>query len=172
MHGVGAELKEKKEKFETELKKDLKKVQRFRDQIRTWQGSDLKIDSGLQAQMEKMRKTIESHMERFKEQERKSKTKPFSTGALNAAKTKQNKNDPKYKTLAWVNNAMQKLQEFGDLVEADIESLSGGKSKASRRAELDDKKLFFDTHVEKLEMVRPSVPARAEPPREFPREIG
>lgn len=153
LHGVGAELKEKKEKFEGELKKELKKVQRFRDQIRTWQGSDMKIDAGLQTQMEKMRKTIESHMERFKEQERKSKTKPFSTGALQA-KLKRDKNDPKYKTLTWINNAMQKLQEFGELVEAEIESLSGSKSKASQRTELDEKKLFFDNHVEKLEMVR------------------
>ncbi|KAG1107751.1 hypothetical protein G6F42_016251 [Rhizopus arrhizus] len=64
-----------KEKYEQDLKKEIKKLQRLRDQIKTWLSSnDIKDKSAL---MEN-RKLIESEMERFKNVEREMKTKAFS----------------------------------------------------------------------------------------------
>jgi CCR4-NOT transcription complex subunit 3 len=58
-----AEQQSLKEKFEGELKKEIKKLQRFRDQIKTWIGSnDIKDKS----QLLETRRTIETKMEVFK----------------------------------------------------------------------------------------------------------
>merc|ERR1711874_433697 len=68
-----------KEKYEEDLKKEIKKLQRLRDQIKTWIASpDIKDKSIL---MEK-RKLIEMQMERFKVVERETKTKAYSKEGL------------------------------------------------------------------------------------------
>ena len=52
-----------KEKFEADLKKEIKKLQRYRDQIKTWSAnSDIKDKKALLD----ARKLIEREMERFK----------------------------------------------------------------------------------------------------------
>lgn len=52
-----------KEKFEADLKKEIKKLQRYRDQIKTWSAStDIKDKKSLLD----ARKLIEREMERFK----------------------------------------------------------------------------------------------------------
>jgi len=52
-----------KDKFESELKKEIKKLQKSRDQIKTWLGSsDIKDKDGLMD----ARKRIERKMEQFK----------------------------------------------------------------------------------------------------------
>ena len=113
----------------------------------------------MQTNLEKMRRLIESHMERFKETERQSKIKAFSTEALRMANAQGDikANDPKFKTLQWMKNVIQKLQEMGEMVEAEAESLgsSGGNKvdRANKIADLEEKQLFYANHVEKLEMV-------------------
>eukprot|EP00850_Spirogloea_muscicola_P005366 SM000024S07828 [mRNA] locus=s24:691085:697782:- [translate_table: standard] len=69
----------KKDKFENELKKELKKLQRYRDQIRTWLSTQ---DIALSDQLESARKQIEQEMERFKQCEKASKIKAFSKEGL------------------------------------------------------------------------------------------
>lgn len=52
-----------KEKYEADLKKEIKKLQRLRDQIKTWlSSSDIKD----KRQLQETRKLIETQMERFK----------------------------------------------------------------------------------------------------------
>ena len=70
-----AEEKSHKQKYETDLKKEIKKLQRLRDQLKTWiQGSDLKETQKLiQA-----RKVIEQKMEQFKRCEKELKTNTYS----------------------------------------------------------------------------------------------
>ena len=68
-----------KEKYESDLKKEIKKLQRFRDQIKSWCGSsEIKDKSKLSA----ARKLIESKMEQFKVCERETKTKAYSKEGL------------------------------------------------------------------------------------------
>ena len=74
-----AEQQNQKEKFEVDLKKEIKKLQRLRDQIKTWIGSsdvkdkDTLIDT---------RKLIETKMEQFKVCEKETKTKTYSKEGL------------------------------------------------------------------------------------------
>eukprot|EP00897_Mesotaenium_endlicherianum_P008779 jgi/Mesen1/792/ME000110S_11065 len=70
----------KKERFESELKKELKRLQRLRDQIRTWLSSQ--DVTALQGSLEAARKQIEAEMERFKQCEKASKIKAFSKEGL------------------------------------------------------------------------------------------
>jgi hypothetical protein len=68
-----------KEKFEADLKKEIKKLQRYRDQIKTWiQSSEIKDKKSLLD----ARKLIEREMERFKVCEKETKTKAFSKEGL------------------------------------------------------------------------------------------
>ncbi|GBG88882.1 hypothetical protein CBR_g48494 [Chara braunii] len=121
----------KKEKYEAELKKDLKKLQRYRDQIRSWLASpDARAwTESLRA----ARKQIESEMERFKVCERASKIKAFSKEGL----VKQVKLDPseqqKHEAAAFLNRALDSLQLQIDECEANIESIRVS-GKAGRKA--------------------------------------
>jgi CCR4-NOT transcription complex subunit 3 len=90
-----------KEKFEADLKKEIKKLQRYRDQIKTWiQSSEIKDKKSLLD----ARKLIEREMERFKVCEKETKTKAFSKEGLG----QQPKTDPKEKAKGesrdWLNN--------------------------------------------------------------------
>uniref|UniRef100_A0A0E9WI60 CCR4-Not complex component Not N-terminal domain-containing protein n=1 Tax=Anguilla anguilla TaxID=7936 RepID=A0A0E9WI60_ANGAN len=71
-----------KEKYEADLKKEIKKLQRLRDQIKTWVASDEIKDK---RQLVDNRKLIETQMERFKVVERETKTKAYSKEGLGLA---------------------------------------------------------------------------------------
>merc|ERR1740130_991657 len=68
-----------KEKYEVDLKKEIKKLQRHRDQIKTWAASsDIKDKRPLAD----ARKLIETKMEQFKVCEKETKTKTYSKEGL------------------------------------------------------------------------------------------
>ena len=68
-----------KEKHENELKKEIKKLQRFREQIKIWQtSSEIKNKTALAAPREQ----IENRMKLFKDLEKETKTKPYSKEGL------------------------------------------------------------------------------------------
>ena len=91
-----------KEKYESELKKEIKKLQRLREQIKTWQSSnDIKDKKPLL----EARKNIEQQMERFKVIERETKQKPYSKDALGSGGTF--KFDPLYKEKEEINSWIQ-----------------------------------------------------------------
>ena len=70
-----------KEKYEVDLKKEIKKLQRHRDQIKTWAASsDVKDKRALAT----ARKLIETKMEQFKVCEKETKTKTYSRRACGA----------------------------------------------------------------------------------------
>ena len=67
-----AEEKSQKLKHESDLKKEIKKLQRLREQLKTWiQSADLKET----AKLTSTRKLIELKMEQFKKCEKEMKTK-------------------------------------------------------------------------------------------------
>lgn len=158
-----------KEKYEGDLKKEIKKLQRLRDQIKTWQGdSSIKDKTKLDAN----RKLIEEKMEKFKVCEKETKTKAFSKEGL-----AQDRTDPKQKAKTgvsnWVGESIAKLKEQCEEMEAEIETVNSGKRK--RRSEenplvqqLKEKIGRHEHHVEMLERVLRAVyndavsPAEAE----------
>lgn len=144
-----------KEKYEADLKKEIKKLQRLRDQIKTWQGDSSVKDK---SKLDQNRKLIEEKMEKFKVCEKETKTKAFSKEGL-----AQDRTDPKQKAKAevgdWVRESISKLREQSDEFEAEIEQLSsGGKRKKRgeeppRVSELKQCITRHEHHVEMLERV-------------------
>ncbi|XP_011078768.1 general negative regulator of transcription subunit 3 isoform X3 [Sesamum indicum] len=141
-----------KEKFEADLKKEIKKLQRYRDQIKTWiQSSEIKDKKALMD----ARKQIEREMERFKICEKETKTKAFSKEGLG----QQPKTDPKEKakseTRDWLNNVVSELENQIDSFEAEIEGLSvkKGKTRPPRLTHLETSIARHKAHIMKLELI-------------------
>ncbi|KAI3516570.1 hypothetical protein L1887_15491 [Cichorium endivia] len=90
-----------KEKFEADLKKEIKKLQRYRDQIKTWiHFSDIKDKKALVDACN----VIEQEMERFRIGEKETKTNAFSTEGLGQPPRRDPKEKAKSETRDWVNN--------------------------------------------------------------------
>ncbi|XAR68674.1 hypothetical protein NMG60_11003881 [Bertholletia excelsa] len=148
-----------KEKFEADLKKEIKKLQRYRDQIKSWIQSseikDKKVSASYEQALMDARKLIEREMERFKICEKETKTKAFSKEGLG----QQPKTDPKEKakseTRDWLNNVVGELESQIDSFEAEIEGLSvkKGKTRPPRLTHLEMSIARHKAHVMKLELI-------------------
>ncbi|XP_011078770.1 general negative regulator of transcription subunit 3 isoform X5 [Sesamum indicum] len=148
-----------KEKFEADLKKEIKKLQRYRDQIKTWIQSseikDKKVSASYEQALMDARKQIEREMERFKICEKETKTKAFSKEGLG----QQPKTDPKEKakseTRDWLNNVVSELENQIDSFEAEIEGLSvkKGKTRPPRLTHLETSIARHKAHIMKLELI-------------------
>lgn len=78
-----------KEKYEGEMKKEIKKLQRQRDFFRSNQGNaDIK-DAATKGKLDLGRKLIEQEMERFREHEKEFKMKQYSKRALQMSEEKK-----------------------------------------------------------------------------------
>ena len=142
-----------KEKFEAELKSQIKKLQRYRDDIKTWiTNSDIKDKRPLTD----ARKLIETEMERFKVCEKEFKTKAFSKEGLSQATKEDPKEKERNKVRKWISQSLEAITEAKDIYEAEIESASSskkskkGKDSPSKFEELLERCKF---HEEKLEVV-------------------
>ncbi|XP_054477532.1 CCR4-NOT transcription complex subunit 3a isoform X1 [Anoplopoma fimbria] len=129
-----------KEKYEADLKKEIKKLQRLRDQIKTWVASNEIKDK---RQLVENRKLIETQMERFKVVERETKTKAYSKEGLGLAQKVDPAQREKEETGQWLTNTIDTLNMQVDQFESEVESLSvqtrkkkGDKDKQDRIEEL------------------------------------
>lgn len=148
-----------KEKFEADLKKEIKKLQRYRDQIKTWIQSseikDKKVSATYEQNLMDARKSIEREMERFKICEKETKTKAFSKEGLG----QQPKTDPKEKakseTRDWLNNVVSELENQIDIFEAEMEGLTvkKGKTRPPRLTHLETSIVRHKGHISKLEFI-------------------
>ena len=146
-----------KEKFEADLKKEIKKLQRLRDQIKTWmQSNDIKdkrplIDA---------RKLIETHMERFKVMERDTKTKAYSKEGLG----KEAKVDPREQAKEEMSECLSEMVDQISLeveqFEAEVEQLKSrtnkkkDKDKAEKAEELAGRITRHTFYINKMEMLK------------------
>ncbi|XP_062255355.1 CCR4-NOT transcription complex subunit 3a isoform X2 [Platichthys flesus] len=110
-----------KEKYEADLKKEIKKLQRLRDQIKTWVASNEIKDK---RQLVENRKLIETQMERFKVVERETKTKAYSKEGLGLAQKVDPAQREKEETGTWLTNTIDTLNMQVDQFESEVESLS------------------------------------------------
>uniref|UniRef100_A0A3Q3MVT9 CCR4-NOT transcription complex, subunit 3a n=1 Tax=Mastacembelus armatus TaxID=205130 RepID=A0A3Q3MVT9_9TELE len=129
-----------KEKYEADLKKEIKKLQRLRDQIKTWVASNEIKDK---RQLVENRKLIETQMERFKVVERETKTKAYSKEGLGLAQKVDPAQREKEETGQWLTNTIDTLNMQVDQFESEVENLSvqtrkkkGDKEKQDRIEEL------------------------------------
>ncbi|XP_075474765.1 uncharacterized protein LOC142505596 isoform X2 [Primulina tabacum] len=147
------------ERFEADLKKEIKKLQRYRDQIKTWIQSseikDKKVSASYEQALVDARKLIEVEMERFKICEKETKTKAFSKEGLG----QQPKTDPKEKakseTRDWLNNVVGELESQIDSFEVEVEGLSvkKGKSRPPRLTHQETSISRHKAHTMKLELI-------------------
>ncbi|KAG8140502.1 hypothetical protein E2320_003210 [Naja naja] len=110
-----------KEKYEADLKKEIKKLQRLRDQIKTWVASNEIKDK---RQLIDNRKLIETQMERFKVVERETKTKAYSKEGLGLAQKVDPAQKEKEEVGQWLTNTIDTLNMQVDQFESEVESLS------------------------------------------------
>ncbi|ETW84450.1 hypothetical protein HETIRDRAFT_458198 [Heterobasidion irregulare TC 32-1] len=118
-----------KEKLETELKTQIKKLQRLRDQIKTWVASnDIKDKTALLEN----RRLIETQMEKFKACEKEMKTKAFSKGGLLQSAKLDPKAQEKLEATQWLQTCVEELLLQVEGAEAEIETLQGGGRKKGK----------------------------------------
>jgi len=145
---------QQKEKYEADLKKEIKKLQRYRDQIKQWAGSS---DVKDKAPLLQARKDIETDMERFKVCEKETKTKAYSKEGLKQAEKKDPEQIAREKTLDWMQEASTQIESFKEAADAEMESLQGGKKKKTNARDkeriemLSEKIEVHSWHVEHLE---------------------
>ncbi|GLB33416.1 putative not1 N-terminal domain, CCR4-Not complex component [Lyophyllum shimeji] len=147
-----------KEKLELDLKTQIKKLQRLRDQIKTWVASnDIKDKSALLDN----RRLIETQMEKFKACEKEMKTKAFSKEGLIQAAKLDPKEQEKEEATTWLQAQVEELQMQVESTEAEVEALQGagkkrnkaGSNAAGRLEELEHLNERRKWHISRLEIV-------------------
>ncbi|KAK3994656.1 general negative regulator of transcription subunit 3 [Cladorrhinum sp. PSN332] len=150
-----------KEKLEDQLKREIKKLQRLRDQIKTWAASnDIKDKQPLLEQ----RRLIETQMERFKAVEKAMKTKAYSKEGLSAAAKLDPKEQAKIEAGEFLSTMVDELELQIEALEAEGESIQatmkkgkGQSAKAERIAEIERIIERHKWHQGKLELIRRSL---------------
>lgn len=153
------EVSSQRDKLENDLKKELKKLQRLRDQLKQWLGdSSIKLDKNM---LQENRTKIEHAMDQFKELEKALKIKQFSNEGLEL-QTQQKRSrfgdDAKYQeACSYINDVIEQLNSQNEELDQELDSLSSQlKRKGSTSAQLaiDDVKYKMErnnTHISKLE---------------------
>jgi CCR4-NOT transcription complex subunit 3 len=149
-----AETQTLKEKFEADLKKEIKKLQRLRDQIKTWIGSNEIKDKG---QLTDAKRLIETKMELFKVCEKDTKTKAYSKEGLAREAKLDPKEALKEEKRQWLNDCLEQLQDFINTVEAEKEKAANakGNKKSSKDAieKFDNRIQKNKWHMQKIELI-------------------
>lgn len=140
------------------MKKEIKKLQRFREQIKNWMsGSDVKEKGPLIEH----RKLIEHEMERFKEVEKMMKTKAFSNEALaSTTDIVDPKKKEKMETADFIQNNIEELQRQMESMEAEIDQINStlkkkksDSAKQSQILSLQEKLSRHKWHISMLESI-------------------
>mmetsp|Transcript_6052 Transcript_6052/g.7397 ORF Transcript_6052/g.7397 Transcript_6052/m.7397 type:complete len:603 (-) Transcript_6052:9041-10849(-) len=161
------EISSQKEKLESDLKKEIKKLQRLRDQLKTWiSDTSIKLDKSL---IQENRTKIEHAMDQFKDLEKSSKIKQFSNEGLElqSQKTKYNKfTDPedakKQEACNYIGDIIDQLNQQNESLELEIHLLTIQLKKTksvnsySVQSSIDDCKYNVErnnNHLSKLEKI-------------------
>lgn len=146
-----AEQQNQKEKYEMDLKKEIKKLQRLRDQIKTWISSSEVKDKG---SLMDARRLIETKMEQFKVCEKETKTKTYSKEGLARAEKLDPAEEARQKTTAWITEIIDQINQLIEDREVEIERLSTGKGKKTNKHIIEECNQYImqhKFHINKLE---------------------
>ncbi|KAM0287258.1 hypothetical protein ACHAQH_000572 [Verticillium albo-atrum] len=172
-----------KEKLEDNLKREIKKLQRMRDQIKTWAASNDIKDKGPLLEHRKLIETVRHRgthihrvgagessspsgrqMERFKAVEKAMKTKAYSKEGLASSQKLDPAEQARAEAGEFLGNQVEELELQIETLEAESESIQAtmkkGKSqgaKADRIAEIDRIIERHKWHQGKLELIRRSL---------------
>ncbi|KAE9420214.1 hypothetical protein Angca_005645 [Angiostrongylus cantonensis] len=143
-----------REKYQDDLKKEIKKLQRLRDQVKGWQNcSEIKDKDKLTH----YRKLIEQRMEQFKDIERENKTKPHSKQGLSAEEKLDPREKEKADTIEWLQSQIRELSDEADRTESQIESMLSvdagkrrGKKEDERKGEKEKRMEELKRHLDRM----------------------
>ncbi|CAD5227050.1 unnamed protein product [Bursaphelenchus xylophilus] len=144
-----------KDKCQEDLKKEIKKLQRLRDQVKNWQGSPEIKDK---EKLNTYRRLIETKMELFKDIERENKTKPHSKIGLSIEEKVDPKEKEKAEVIEWLKAKIRCIQDEIDRTESKLEVLSGENGgekkkknkKGGRKNGSDDETDVLKKHLERV----------------------
>ncbi|KAJ8095410.1 general negative regulator of transcription subunit 5 [Marasmius tenuissimus] len=142
-----------KDKLDCDLKTQIAKLQRLRDQIKSWLASDGIEDK---SRLSDNRKLIDAQLEKFKAYDKGMKTRAFSKDGLVAAARLAPKEQEKEEEVAWLQLKVEELQMQVKITEAEIESLRGTGKKAPptvRTQGLEHMNERRSWHIGRLEMI-------------------
>ncbi|CAH6720261.1 general negative regulator of transcription subunit 5 [[Candida] jaroonii] len=118
------ELSSQRDKFEGDLKKEIKKLQRLRDQLKQWlSDTSIKLDKNL---LSENRGKIENAMDRFKDLEKISKIKQFSNEGLELSSKKKlprfgdANEEKKEEAFNYISDIRDQLASQSELLESDV----------------------------------------------------
>ena len=143
-----------RDKHEADLKKEIKKLQRFRDQIKNWIANPDAKEKHVA--MTNVRKEVELKMEQFKICEREVKTKAYSREGLALQQKLDPEEQAKLATRDWVRECISKLEEQVEALESDLEKIHSAKNKRGKKAEIQTLETLVTRHkwhILKLEQV-------------------
>lgn len=144
-----------KEKLEQDLKREIKKLQKLRDQIKTWIASN---DVRDKKQLMEQRRLIENDMERFKAVEREVKTKAYSKEGL------MRSNDPyakeKQEATEFLLAKSEELEQQIEQLEEELDQLQNtnkkGKKDHSKQERINEIEHLVERHkwhIYKMELI-------------------
>ena len=141
-----------KQRLEGELKSEIKKLQKLRDQVKTWaSGPDIKNKQPLVD----ARENIERRMEAFKLVEREMKTKAYSKEGLARTQAMSEEERKRMRAREWVQDAVSRLGDEIDEMEKEVETIAesgkGSKKERETEAHLEGVIKTHKLHQDKLE---------------------
>lgn len=144
------------------MKKEIKKLQKFRDQIKTWQGNDSLEATIASLKLYEHRRLVEEAMECYKEVEKNSKMKSFSNQSIMLASLDNGENlTPEVQeTMEFLSEVLESLGEQNESLDEEYEKLSQKKIRKSNMLAIEERKQEIDTfksknefHIESIEKV-------------------
>lgn len=145
------------------MKKEIKKLQKFRDQIKTWQGNDSLEATIASLKLHEHRRLVEEAMECYKEVEKNSKMKSYSNQSIMLAAMdngEQGLTPEVEEALEFLEGILESLGEQNEALDEEYEKLSQKKIRKSNMLAIEERKQEIDTfksknefHIDSIEQV-------------------
>lgn len=127
-----------KDKLESDLKREVKKLQRLREQIKSWQSSpDIKDKDTLLEH----RRRVEIAMEKYKAVEKASKEKAYSNISLKRAETLDPESKERLETENYLSRSIDELDRQYELLDVEIDRLQALNKKKKTYSQLNEEKI-------------------------------
>ncbi|CCH40663.1 General negative regulator of transcription subunit 3 [Wickerhamomyces ciferrii] len=144
-----------REKLESDLKREIKKLQKLREQIKVWQTQNEVKDK---EKLLEYRRLVEVAMEKYKVVEKGSKVKAYSNMSLKQGTDLDPEEKEKLETIQFIEESIENLENQYQSVEAEVDKLSSKKSKKqasaneSKKEELKEFQERYRWHQQNLEI--------------------
>ncbi|ODQ59252.1 hypothetical protein WICANDRAFT_84865 [Wickerhamomyces anomalus NRRL Y-366-8] len=144
-----------RDKLESDLKREIKKLQKLREQIKVWQTQNEVKDKD---KLLEYRRLVETAMEKYKVVEKGSKVKAYSNMSLKQGADLDPEEQEKLDTINFLQESIDDIERQYQVVEVEIEKLSGKKSKKnssaneSKKEELKELQTRYRWHQQQLEL--------------------